>query len=133
MRDNHDGMPEIVDAFKEGEEYFGVFAVEIKGTAKKFRFGVTRLGYLTLKKALQICPFDMMPGLQHRYFYAGVSFRVLDVKTLELGNCEITIRVEQGRNGKEVSVPAQKELMQNLNWAKEIRDFSEASHLIEVA
>lgn len=132
MRDGHDGMPEIIDAFKENELYFGVFAVEFNGVRKKFRFGVTRSGYLTLKRVLQLRPFDMMPGLIYKYFYAGGSFRVLDTKTLELGDCEIGIRVEQGNKGKTVSLESPKELMQNLNWVKQLKDFSEAAHLSEV-
>ena len=132
MRDNHEGMPEIVDASKENEQHFGVFAVEIDGVRKKFRFGVTRQGYLTLKKILQLRPFEIMPGLKHQYFYAGGSFRVLDTKTLELGDCQITLRVEQGNKGKEVSMSSPKELMQNLNWAQQLKDFSEAAHLPEI-
>ena len=132
MRDNHEGMPEIIDAFKENEQHFGVFAVEINGVRKKFSFGVTRKGYTTLKKVLQLRPFDMMAGLKHQYFYSGGSFRLLDTETLELGDCEIAIRVEQGKNGKTVSLKAPKELMQNLNWAKQLKDFIEAAHLPEV-
>ena len=132
MRDNHEGMPEIVDAFKDNEQHFGVFAVEINGVRKQFCFGVTRQGYLTLKKVLQLRPFDMMPGLKHQYFYAGSSFRVLDKEKLELGDCEIAIRVEQGKNGKTVSLESPKELMQNLNWAKQLKDFNETAHLREV-
>ncbi len=132
MRDNHEGMPEIVDAFKDDEQYFGVFAVEIGGVIKKFHFGVTRQSYLTLKKVLQLRPFDMMPGLKHQYFYAGGSFRLIDTETLELGDCEIAIRVEQSKNGKTVSLEAPKELMQNLKWAKQLKEFSEAAHLLEV-
>ena len=132
MRDNHQEMPEIIDAFTENDQYFGAFAVEIDGIRKKFRFGVTRKGYLTLKKVLQLRPFDMMPGLKHRYFYAGGSFRLLDTQTLELGDCEISVRVEQGKNGRTISLSSPKELMQNLNWVQQLKDFSEADHLQEI-
>ncbi len=132
MRASHVGMPEIGDAFKDNEQYFGVFAVEIGSVIKKFHFGVTRQGYLTLKKVLQLRPFDMMPGLKHQYFYAGGSFRLINTETLELGDCEIAVRVEQGKNGRTISFEAPKELMQNLNWAKQLKDFSEAAHLTEV-
>ena len=73
MRDNHDEMHEILDAFQGGEQFFGVIAVEIGGITKKFRFGVSRKGYLTLKNILQLRPFDAMPGLKHKYFLAGVT------------------------------------------------------------
>ena len=132
MRDNHDGMPEIIDAFKENDEYFGVIGIKIGGVRKKFRFGVTRPSYLTLKRILQLRPFDQMPGLKHRYFYSEASFRLVDTKTRELSECEISIRVEQGKNGKTVSLEAPEGLMQNLNWAKQIKDFSELAHLPEV-
>jgi hypothetical protein len=132
MRDNHQGMPEIVDAFTENDQCFGVFAVEINGVRKKFRFGVTRKGYLTLKNVLQLRPFEMMPGLKHQYFYAGGSFRLLNTETMELGDCEIAIRVEQGKNGRTISLSSPKELMQNLNWAQQLKDFNEAAHLEEV-
>lgn len=129
MRDNHEEMPEIIDAFKENDQYFGVFAIEINSVRKKFRFGVTREGYLTLKQVLQLRPFDMMPGLKHRYFFAGGTFRVLDKKNLEINDCKIAIRVEQGKNGKTISLPSPKELMQNLNWALQLKDHSEARQL----
>ena len=71
-------------------------------------------------------------GLKHRYFYAGGSFRLLNTETLELGDCEIAVRVEQGKNGRTISLPSSKELMQNLNWAKQLKYFNEAAHLEEV-
>ena len=69
MRDNHKGMPEIIDAFEKDEHYFAVVEVEIDDVFKKFQFGVSRDGYLALKRALQLRPFDKMPGLKYRYFY----------------------------------------------------------------
>jgi hypothetical protein len=132
MRDNHEGMPEIIDAIYRNERYFGIIAIEINSATKKFYFGVSQKSYWALKRILQLRPFDMMPGLKYRYFFAGGSFRIINTETLELGDCEITIRVEQSKNGKEISIPSPKELMQNLNWAKQMKDFSEAKHLLEV-
>ena len=132
MRDNHEGMPEIVHAFKDNEQYFGVFAIEINGTKRKFRFGASYKGYLTLKKILQLRPFEIMPGLKHQYFFAGGSFRLVNIETRQLGDCQITIRVEQGKQGKEITMSSQKELMQHLNWAKQLKDFGEAAHLPEI-
>ncbi|MEZ5426311.1 MAG: hypothetical protein R2747_08610 [Pyrinomonadaceae bacterium] len=132
MRDNHKGMPEIIDAFKEGENYFGVIAVEIEGVRKKFRFGVSRKGYLTLRKILGLRPFDAMPGLGHRYFSAGVSFRIVDRKKPEFADFEVGIRVEQGKNGKTFTMKSPKDLARNLIWFNELKDFDEAGHLPEV-
>jgi hypothetical protein len=132
MRDNHEGMPEILDAFQDNEQCFGVIAIEIDGVTKKFRFGVSRKGYLTLKKILQLRPFDAMPGLKHRYFLAGVTYRIVDRETLELDDFEIGVRVEQDKNARTVSLKAPKDLARNLIWFNELKDFSEAAHLPEV-
>ena len=126
MRDNHKGMPEIVDAFIDDEErHAGVIAIEIDGEIKKFRFGVSLAGYHALKRILQLGPFEVMPGLKHQYFYTG-SYR-----KLELPKCEVTIRVEQGKNGKEFTVEAPMPLLQNLVWFQGLKDFGEAAHLPE--
>lgn len=132
MRDNHKGMPEILDTFKEGEHYFGLISVEIDGIMKKFRFGVSRKGYLTLKNILQLRPFDTMPGLKYRYFLAGVSFRIVDRKIPEFADFEVGIRIEQGNNGKTMTVESPKDLAQNLIWFNELKDFNEAAQLVEV-
>ena len=61
MRDNHKGMPEIIDAFIDDEErHTGVIAIEIDGEIKNFRFGVSLAGYHALKKILQLRPFEVM-------------------------------------------------------------------------
>ena len=127
MRDNHKGMPEIIDAFiDEKEQYTGVVAIEINDKVKKFRFGVSSAGYRALKSVLQTRAFEVMPGLKHRYFFAG------SVRKLELPKCEATFRVEQGRNGKEFFVEALLPLIQNLIWFQGLKDFGEAAHLPEV-
>jgi hypothetical protein len=126
MRDNHEGMPEIVDAFVDADGiHNGVVAIEIDGETKKFRFGVSLASYHALKRILQLRPFDAMAGLKHRYFYAG------SCRKLESPNYEIAIRVEQGRNGKEFMVKAPLPLLQNLVWFQGLKDFSEAAHLPE--
>ena len=132
MRDNHEGMPEILDPFKEGEHYFGLIAVEIDGITKKFRFGVSRKGCLTLKNILQLRPFDTMPGLKYRYFLASIAFRIADRKIPEFADFEVRIRIEQGNNGKTMTVGSPKDLAQNLIWFNELKDFNEAAHLQQV-
>lgn len=128
MRDNHDGMPEIVDAFEDDGQYFGVVGVEIGGESRKLRFGVSQAGYRALKRVLQAHPFDSLPGLKHRYYFAEAHWNVEDSS-----DCGMRVRVEQGRNGKQFDVRAPKDLLANLGWFAELKDFSEAAHLPEVA
>lgn len=126
MRDTHKGMPEIVDAFKDSEQFFGVVAIEIKGVTKKLRFGLSQAGYYTFKRVLQLRPFDAMPGLKHRYFYAYTW------RNLGLIWCEAGFRVELGNLGRTRYVKAPAELLRHLNWFYELKDFSETAHLLEI-
>ena len=56
MRDNHEGLPEILDAFQDGEHYFGLVQLERPREQRRFRFGLSRDGYLALKRALHLRP-----------------------------------------------------------------------------
>ena len=127
MRDNHQGMPEIIDAFKKNNYYFGVIGIKINGIYKTFQFGISHKGYLALKRILQLRPFDTMPGLKYRYFYAKSYGKAMDGR-----DCEMSIRVELGKKGKEVEVLVPKELISNLIWFSELKSFNEAAHLTEL-
>ena len=94
MRDNHDGYPELLDAYERDGLYFGAVRVTIAGEAAAFEFGVEQRGYVSLKQILQTRPFD--PLGKHRYFFKGnFSKREPDSDTVSFG-----VRIEQGVNGK---------------------------------
>jgi hypothetical protein len=76
MRDNHEGMPEIVDAFEKDGQYFGIVGIQVSSESKQFQFGISSNGYRALKKILQLRPFDTMPGVKQRYFFAGSYGRI---------------------------------------------------------
>lgn len=124
MRDNHKGMPEIIDAFERDKHYFAVLEIEIDGSYKKFQFGVLRPGYLALKRVLQLRPFDMMPGLKYRYFYARSQ------KQPESGKHIMAVRVEQDRDAKLVErIEISQELHASLLWFDRLNSFDEALYL----
>lgn len=125
MRDDHEGMPEIIDAFEMDGQYFGIVGVEISGESRKFGFGISQAGYRALKRVLQLRPFDSLPGLKHRYYFAAVYRKAQ-------GSLEMQVRVEQGKNGKQLAAHAPKDLIANLKWFMELKDFSEAAHLSDV-
>ncbi|CAN5413437.1 hypothetical protein BH10ACI1_BH10ACI1_09050 [soil metagenome] len=127
MRDNHKGMPEIIDAFEKDGIYGGIVEIEIDNIYKKFEFGVSRRSYLLLKCILQIRPFDMMPGIKYRYFFAG-SYH----KNTDDFDCGMEIGVEQDKNAKNVDVRVPKDLLANLIWCSQLKNFDEAAHLPEV-
>jgi methylase of polypeptide subunit release factors len=125
MRDNHDGCPEILDAFARGGYYFGIVRLSIPGQTATFEFGVDQKGYYALKRVLQSRPFDQLPGLPRRYFYSG-SWGVDD------GLVGFRVRVEQGRLARNVGFNGPQALVDNLDWfcrLIENRDFGPALHL----
>src|SRR5712692_6616188 len=127
MRDTHEGMPEIVDAFEKDGQYVGIVGIELGDTSRQFQFGVSLDGYRALRKILQLRPFDSMPGVKQKYFFARSYGKIpgsSDYRT--------DVRVEQGRDGKKTEVRVPKDLLSNLVWFSEIKDFSEAAHLTEV-
>lgn len=67
MRDNHEGMPEIVAAFEKDGQYFGIVGIQVSSESRQFQFGVSANGYRALRKILQLRPFDTMPGVKQRY------------------------------------------------------------------
>lgn len=125
MRDTHEGMPEIIDAFEKEGQYFGVVGIERDRVRRQFQFGVSVDGYRALRKILQLRPFDSMPGVQQQYFFArqyGKMPGVSDYKTY--------VRVEQNKQGKQIEVRVPKDLLSNLVWFSEIKGFDEAAHLV---
>ncbi len=127
MRDNHKGMPEIIDALEKDGHYFGIIEIEINDVRKKLQFGVLRNSYLSLKRILQLRPFDMMPGLKYRYFFAGSYHKISDSS-----DCGIYIRVEQDKNAMQKDVRVPKDSLANLIWFSELKSFDKAAHLPEV-
>ena len=124
MRDNHDGYPELLDAYERDGLYFGAVRVTVAGEAVAFEFGVEHRGHLSLKKVLQTRPFD--PLGKHRYFFTGnFSKREPDSDTISFG-----IRIEQGANGKsfgDFSGPVS--LVSNLLWFQSLKDLKNAAAL----
>jgi len=123
MRDNHDGMPEILDALERDGHYFGLVRLEREGQERRFQFGISRDAYLALKRVFDLHPFEVMPGLVHRYFFVPAYSRLDETRMM------MTVRVEQGRDGKQVEVEATKDLVANLKWFIELDDWKKAEHL----
>lgn len=73
MRDDHEGMPELIDAFEKDGGYFGIVGAKDGEKERDFQFSLSLQGYRALKKVMQDRPFDLMPGLRYRYFYADSS------------------------------------------------------------
>jgi hypothetical protein len=116
MRDNHEGLPEIIDAYERDGHFFCSIALTIGRETKVFEFGVIQESYKAVKRILSLRPFEQFPGTKYRYFYAqGWDFRI-----------------EQGTRGKQFRVEAPEPLIANLTWFIRVKDFSELAHLREI-
>src|SRR5881275_2557948 len=113
-------MPEIIEAFEKDAHYFAVIEIEIEKRKRRFQFGVGRPSYLALRQILQHRPFDLMPGLKYRYFYAGSRRKLNDVEH------EISVRVEHDRDSTQMQFQIPYELNANLLWFDQLRSFEEA-------
>lgn len=100
MRDNHEGMPEIVDAYERDGLYFGVVRVHSPSASAAFEFGVEREGHLALRRILESRPFGSLPGLKHAFYFTGDYGR----ETLDQEPVRIGIRVEERMSGKKLFV-----------------------------
>src|SRR4051812_22630587 len=117
MRDNHEGMIEFIDAYESDGHYFAV----IGHLSRTFQFGVSRSGYRTIRKAMQVRPFDMLPGLKYRYFYNGSH------KAGVAESYSMTLRVELGRDATSVQVGIPKDLHANLLWFQRLQNVDDAA------
>ncbi len=125
MRDNHQGFPEIRQAYERDGFYFGVVRVETKDEIASFEFGVEYKGYLALRRILESRPFDNLPGTKYRYFYAGTySRRVLGQEPVTIG-----VRIEQGEAAKVYEFDCPTSLASNLRWFESLPDFTAAAAL----
>lgn len=123
MRDNHEGMPELIRAFEKDGHYFLIIEIDWKRQKKRYQFGVSRKSYLILRRIFETRTFDMMPGLKYRYFYGGSSH------ALDSSSASMFVRVELGRDAttKEFDIP--KDLHANLLWFAQLPSPENASYL----
>jgi hypothetical protein len=123
MRDNHEGMPELIRAFEKDGHYFLIIEIDWEHQKKRYQFGVLRKNYLILQRILETRTFDMMPGLKYRYFYAGSSH------PLDLSSASMFVRIELGRDAtiREFEIP--KDLHANLLWFTQLKSIEDARYL----
>jgi hypothetical protein len=123
MRDNHDGYPELLDAYQREGSHFGAVRVIVGGEAAAFEFALDERSYLSLKRILQSRPFE--PRGQYRYFFRGsFSKRESASDTVKFG-----VRIEQGANGKGFDFEGPTSLVSNLLWFQSLKDLGPTSPL----
>ena len=116
MRDNHEGLPEIINAYERDEHFFCSVSLTIRTETKVFEFGINQESYKAVKRILSLRPFAQFPGAKYRYFYAQGT----------------KIRIEQEKQGKEFEVVAPESLLANLTWFFQVKDFKAVAYLPEI-
>ena len=126
MWDNRDSLTEILDAIEQDGKFFGIVQLQRAAQKKRLRFGINHQGYTTLKKILQLLPFDQLPGINYRYFFIPCTGR------MENNKASMTVRVEQGQTGKLMNVVGDLDLVANLMWFHKLKDLQETNHLVSI-
>jgi hypothetical protein len=127
MRDNHEGLPELIDANERNAAFFAVVAVTVGGETRHFEIGLQEDAYRAARRVLESRPFDQLPGIPYRYFF------VPKVGRTDRGTAEVDFRIEQDPTGRQFSFEIPLRLAQNFMWFFELKDFTSASHLRCVA
>jgi hypothetical protein len=128
MRDNHQGLPEIISTYECDEHFFGSVSLTIGTITKIFEFGIDQDSYKAIQKILQMRPFEQFPGTKYRYFFCPAAGK--DPKDSNKAICHI--RIEQEKRGKQFHVTAPISLIANLMWFWKVKDFSEITQLREI-
>lgn len=124
MRENHDDLPEILDAYERDGFCFGVVGIGSNDEQKAFEFGVDLEGYRVLRRILQERP-TKQTGIRTCRYYFVPSVRRL----AEQGRIEFDIRIEDGREGRQFSFIGPQALVSNLMWFFELKGLNGTEHL----
>ena len=128
MRDNHQEMPEILDAYQRDNAHFGVVRISFGEEFQTFEFGLDLDAFKALRKIIESRPLGEMPGVSHRHFFA----RVYGGRLSEPRELTMSVRVETDRNAKTLDFPVPQSLLSNMLWFAELEDPIQAAHLIRI-
>jgi hypothetical protein len=128
MRDNHEGLPEIINAYERDEHFFCSVALTLGAETKVFEIGINQESYKAVKRILSFRPFEQSLGSKYRYFFSSDVRR----ETPNRSKTYCSIRVEQEKKGKGFEVATPESLIANLMWFFQVKDFNELAHLREI-
>jgi hypothetical protein len=127
MRDNNEGLPEIIKTTSRDGSFFVIIKVKINEISKTFEIGISQKSFSYIKKILSYHPYDNLPGLVHEYYFVPSISKNSDNMT-----CKTIFRVVQGKNAKNFEFELTNELFANLLWFFELRNFEKTKYLKEI-
>ncbi len=125
LRDNHEGMPEVLAAYERDGCRYGAMRVLFGQATASYEFWVDEAGYAALRRVLQTKPFATTSGIAHRYFFAG------RVSRKQPGSEQTTfgVRIESERDAKTYDFDGPVGLISTLVWFAGLKNDSELQHL----
>ena len=117
-------LPEIVDAYERDGLHFAAIRLGRAGDERVFELGISASSHAALRRIFQFRPFDRMPGISHRYFFVPSYGKGDDPE-----RCPGTVRIEQGKEGRDFKFEMPKTLIANLLWFYEMETLEPAKHL----
>ena len=118
MRSDRETLIEFIDAFEDRGHFFAV----IQRRGLRYKFGVSRNGYSSIKKAMQTRLFDTLPGLKYRYFYLNSQRGTSGTEDYWM-----EVRVELARDGGKVRIDIPQNLHANLLWFDRLENPDDAA------
>lgn len=124
MRFPPEKLPEFIDAYERDGLYFAGIRLARAGEDRVFELGISTNSHAALRRVFQTRPFGQMPGLRQRYFFVPSYSKRDDPE-----RCIGTVRIEQGKEGRNIEVEMPKTLIANLLWFYEMETLGPAMHL----
>jgi hypothetical protein len=125
MRDNNDGMIELLGATQPEPDVYGCQVQTILNEETvSVQFEITQYEFVLLKKIVTTRPLSSATISDYRYFFAG-SYRMNDSS----GKAATAIRIEQGAQHKQFWFEITERLLANIIWLEKIKSVDELAQL----
>lgn len=124
MRDNHNGLIELIGVSNANNIYSCIICLEINGEHLKLRFSIESIDYISLLKIMQFKPFENTGFAPYRYFFH------LSYRKRENNMATTSIWVEQQRVHKTFEFNITQKLITNLLWFNSLTDSESIKELI---
>ena len=115
--------PEIIQTGDTPRGAFVEVAVDRGGEEGRFRFAISDVARVVIDRLLQTRPFNTVASHPYRYFYAGKGGYGLPMINL------LYVRIENGTEARTLEFEAPGELVDALQWFRQLPSLMAASPL----
>lgn len=119
--------PEVIEAGNSPSGAFLVVALHRSGAEARFRFAISDVGRALVERILGTRPFDATPEAPYRYFYAGRGGVGVPMTHL------LYVRIERGQEARTNAFESPADLVDALEWFRQLPSLAAAEHLLAPA